>query len=244
MTFPMSFERGAGGCLAVIPARAGSKRLPGKNLLPLRGKPLIAWTIEAALGTRGITDTLVSTDSEEIAAVARDNGAAAPFLRPPDLATDTAASIDVVRHAVDYAARVMGRPCEFTVLLQPTSPLRGSSDIQAALDLLARNNADAVVSVCEAEHSPLWMNTLPADHSLDGFIREEIRNLRGQDLPRHFRLNGAIYICRTEALLREGTFFLARNAFAYVMRREDSVDIDVPLDFALAEVLLGARPAP
>jgi CMP-N-acetylneuraminic acid synthetase len=237
----MSFERGAGGVLAVIPARAGSKRLPGKNLLPLGGKPLIAWTIAAAMEARSITDILVSTDSEEIAAEARRHGASAPFLRPRELATDTAASFEVVRHAVEYASGVLGRPCEFTLLLQPTSPLRGSADIQAALDLLAARNADAVVSVCESDHSPLWMNTLPPDRSLDGFLREEVKNRRSQDLPRHYRINGAIYAGRTETLLREGSFFPARNAFAHVMAREDSVDIDDALDFAVAEALLAFR---
>lgn len=238
----MSFERGAGGCLAVIPARAGSKRLPRKNLLPLGGKPLIAWTVEAALGARGVTHVLVSTDSEEIAAVARACGANAPFLRPASLATDTASSLDVVRHAVEFAAGPLALPCELTVLLQPTSPLRTSADIDAALDLLAAKGADAVVSVCEADHSPLWMNTLPADLSLDGFLREEVKNRRSQDLPRHYRLNGAVYACRTEVLLREETFLPARGAFAYVMPKERSVDVDDALDLALARCLLESAP--
>lgn len=238
----MSFERGAGGCLAVIPARAGSKRLPRKNLLPLGGKPLVAWTVEAALGAAGVTGVLVSTDSEEIAAVARAHGADAPFLRPASLATDTASSLDVVRHAVEFASGTLGLPCELTVLLQPTSPLRTAADVDAALGLLADRGADAVVSVCEADHSPLWMNTLPPDLSLDGFLREEARNRRSQDLPRHYRLNGAIYACRTEVLLREGTFLPARGAFAYIMPKERSVDVDDAFDLTLARCLAEGGP--
>ena len=240
----MSSEGGAGGFLAVIPARAGSRRLPGKNLLPLGGKPLLAWTIEAALAARRVTGVLVSTDSEEMAGVARRHGALAPFIRPAELATDTAASIDVVRHAVDHAARVLGMPCEFTVLLQPTSPLRGAGDIDDALDMLLERRADAVVSVCEADHSPLWMNTLPPDLSLDGFLRDEVKNRRSQDLPKHYRINGAIYACRTETLLREGTFFPSRNAFAHVMTRRNSVDIDDALDFSVARAILEDRSPP
>lgn len=229
----MSSERGA---LAVIPARAGSKRLPGKNLMTLGDKPLLAWTIEASLKAGGIAATLVSTDSAEIADIARAYGAEAPFIRPSELATETASSYDVVRHAVEFALRT--RKFDKVVLLQPTSPLRGCEEIDSALNLMETKLADAVVSVCEAEHSPLWMNTLPADLSLDGFLRDEARNKRSQDLPAYYRLNGAIYACRIDAFLREKTFLPSRNAFAHVMSKEKSVDIDDAFDFAVAKAYL------
>jgi CMP-N-acetylneuraminic acid synthetase len=231
--FHMSFSAGT---LAVIPARSGSKRLPGKNLRILGGKSLITWTIEASLKAKGVGTTLVSTDSEEIAEVSRSLGAWVPFLRPPELATDSATSFEVVKHAIESALAI--RPFDRVVLLQPTSPLRGAEDIDACLEKMEKKSADSVVSVCEADHSPLWMNVLPADYSLDGFINSETMNKRSQDLPVYYRLNGAVYAIRIETLLREKTFLPARNAFAHIMSKERSVDIDDALDFALAQCCL------
>jgi N-acylneuraminate cytidylyltransferase len=228
----------ASGALAVIPARAGSKRLPGKNLKDLGGKPLIVWTIEAALASPGVAEVWVSTDSGEIASVAHAAGARVPFLRPPELATDSASSLDVVLHALDRAREGRGADFPEVVLLQPTSPLRNAGDVTAALALLRGKSADAVVSVCPADHSPLWMNVLPPDGSLQGFLRPEVKNLRSQDLPAYYRLNGAIYALRTEALRRERTFIPDRGAYAYIMPRERSVDIDDAMDLALAGIYL------
>lgn len=235
----MGSEAGRGGILAIIPARGGSKRLPGKNLAPLRGRPLIAWTIDAALGSQSVDVTMVSTDAPEIAAAAREAGADTPFLRPAGLASDTASSFDVVRHALDFYREERGRVFEFALMLQPTSPLRTSADVEEAVRLLRSKHADAVVSVCEMEHSPLWSNTLPADGSLVGFLKPEARNKRSQDLPPYYRLNGALYLCRTERLLAERTFFLSDRIFAYVMPAERSVDIDTGLDLSFAEFLAG-----
>lgn len=235
----MSSESGKGRFLTVIPARGGSKRLPRKNVLPLLGRPMIAWTIDAALACGRLPEVAVSTDSPEVAEISRQAGAQVPFMRPAALSTDTATSMDVLRHAVE-SYQSLGRGFEFLVLLQPTSPLRNAADINAALDLLESRKADAVVSVCEMEHSPLWANTLPADLSMEGFIREDVKNRRSQDLPKHYRINGALYICRVKRMLDENTLFLSSNIFAHVMPKERSVDVDDAADFRMAEFLATA----
>ncbi len=223
---------------AIITARGGSKRLPKKNILELAGKPLIAWTIEAAKNCSKIEDVIVTTDSEEIVKVAIEFGARVPFKRPEELSNDTATSFDVVKHCLDYLNEIEDKQVEYLVLLQPTSPLRSSEDIEKAIELLELKNASAVVSVCPTEHSPLWSNTLDETLSLDSFLRDEVKNTRSQDLPAYYRLNGAIYVCKVEDFLKEKTFFLSKNNFAYVMSTESSVDIDTQLDFLVADFLL------
>jgi len=226
--------------IAIIPARGGSKRLPRKNVLPLAGKPLIVWSIEAALASNYIDKIIVSTDDAEIADISRTAGASVPFMRPSELASDTASSADVVMHALDYLESQEDY-YDYIVLLQPTSPLRTSADIDAALELCIEKNANSIISVCETDHSPLWENTLPPDHSMVGFINENISKLRSQDLPTYYRINGAIYICKTENLLKKRTFFINKNIFAYVMSKLNSVDIDDKIDFIIAETLINQR---
>lgn len=223
---------------AIITARGGSKRLPKKNVLELAGKPLIAWTIEAAKKSSKIEDVIVTTDSEEIEKVAIEFGARVPFKRPAELSNDTATSFDVVKHCLDYLNENEDKQVEYLVLLQPTSPLRSYEDIEKAIELLESKKASAVVSVCPTEHSPLWSNTLDDSLNLDSFLRDEVKNTRSQDLPAYYRLNGAIYVCRVEEFLKEKSFFLSKNSFAYVMSTEDSVDIDTKLDFVVADFLL------
>jgi CMP-N-acetylneuraminic acid synthetase len=227
--------------LAIIPARGGSKRLPRKNVLELGGKPLIAWTIEAALGCSFIDEVMVTTDDAEIAAVAKEYGANVPFLRPAELASDTATSFDAIRHAIDFYRTELGKEFDFVVLLQPTSPLRGSHDIGRAIELRAQKNADAIISVCEVEHSPLWMNTLPEDRSMAGFLRSELKNKRSQDLAAFYRLNGAIYICEVGRLLEQKTFLIEDSIFAYQMSAENSIDIDNKIDFTIASCILQSK---
>lgn len=224
--------------LAIIPARGGSKRLPRKNVLDLAGKPLIAWTIEAALGCSFLDEIMITTDDDDIADVAKKYGANVPFLRPAELASDTATSFDVINHAVGYYKSKLGKEFDFVVLLQPTSPLRNARNISDAIELLAQKHADAVVSVCEVEHSPLWMNALPADHSMAKFLRDEVKKSRSQELPQNYRLNGAIYICHTRRLLEENTLFISDNIFAYIMNQDVSVDIDTKYDLFLAACIL------
>ena len=226
--------------IAIIPARGGSKRLPRKNVLLLDGKPLIAWIIEAARKSRYISDVIVSSEDLEIMKIATKFGADIPFVRPEELSSDTATSIDVVKHAILFFKN-KNVNYDFAVLLQPTSPLTTMGDIDAAIDLLINKNADAVISVCEMEHSPLWSNVLPADLSMKNFISQEVKNKRSQDLSKYYRINGSIYICRVNRLLKEGTFFLDDNIFAYIMPRERSIDIDTEIDFKIAEAIISGK---
>lgn len=222
--------------LAIIPARGGSKRLPGKNILPLAGKPMINWSIDAAKNVPSITRVVVSTDCKIIANTAKVAGGEVPFLRPASLSSDTSSSVDVVRHTLQYFKGI-GECFDYLLLLQPTSPLRSATDIQGAIDLLNVKNADSVISVCECEHSPLWSNTLDDSLSLENFMPKNVKNMRSQDLPKYYRLNGAIYLTKVEQFLQERVF-MSGNSVAYEMDSHNSVDIDTKLDFIIAETIL------
>ena len=218
--------------LAIIPARGGSKRLPNKNILELRGEPLIAWTIKASLDAKYLDKIIITSDSDAILKVAGryDVGL---IKRPSVLAKDSSRSCEVVEHAILQ----LNTQYDYIVLLQPTSPLRTSQHINEAIQLLLDKKADAIISVCEVDHSPLWCNTLPEDGNMCGFLSGFAQNKRSQDLSQYFRLNGAIYICKTENFLTNKSFFL-NNCFAYKMDKHQSVDIDDEYDFSLAEVFL------
>ena len=218
--------------LAIIPARGGSKRLPRKNILDLCGKPLISWSIEAALKSKYISKVVVSSDDEEILNISSNFGADI-IKRPYELANDTATTFDAIKHTINNLEKY-----DYIVLLQPTSPLRNEKHIDEAIELLEEKQADAIVSVCEMDHSPLWSNTLPKDGNMRGFLREEILNKRSQDLEKYYRLNGAVYICKTDKLLENKSFFLKDNIFAYIMDRKSSIDIDEEIDFEIAKVLI------
>lgn len=218
--------------LAIVPARGGSKRLPRKNVLELGGKPLIAWSIEAGLKSKYIDRVVVTSDDDEIIEVAHLFGSET-IKRPNELASDTATTFDAIRHAVENTGKY-----DYIVLLQPTSPLRNETHIDEAIALLNNKKVDAVISVCEMDHSPLWSNVLPASGDMSRFLKEEIKNKRSQDLETYYRLNGAIYICRTERLLDEKSFFIKNDIYAYIMDRDSSVDIDEAIDVKLAEVLI------
>ncbi|MDD4966485.1 acylneuraminate cytidylyltransferase family protein [Halothiobacillus sp.] len=221
-----------GSMLALIPARGGSKGLPGKNIRPLKGRPLIGWSIEAARASRYVSRIVVSSDDEEILAVARDQGAETPFRRPASLAGDATPGMDVVLHALDQLAGF-----EWVVLLQPTSPLRLAADIDAAIEQCLKTNAPACVSVCEAPASPWWMFEVGAECRMRSFLPAEQRPVRRQDLPDLYALNGAVYVAKTE-WLRMSLSFLTEETVAYVMPPARSVDIDTLFDFQLAECLL------
>jgi len=222
--------------LAIIPARGGSKRLPRKNILPLGGKPLLGWTIDAANQCEHIDRVIVSTEDAEIAEVSKKFGCEIPFYRPHELSTDETTTLDVVLHLLDELEKA-DEHYDYVVLLQPTSPLRTAEHISSAFNQLTNNNkASSVVSVCLAEHHPLWCNTLPEDASLSSFMRKEIHNLRSQDLPDYYRLNGAIYICEVGVLRSKKTFFPEQGCYAFIMSQEDSIDIDTRDDFNLAQL--------
>ena len=222
--------------LAIIPARGGSKRLPRKNLLPLKDKPLIAWTIQAALASKYIDKTVVSTDSEEIASIALQYGAETPFIRPSGIAGDLASTDSVILHCIETLSKDF--EADIVVVLQPTSPLRITHDIDCALDKLIEKDADGVVSVCECEHSPLWSNTLPDDGNMEVFIKEEVKGKRSQDLPLYYRLNGAVYAFTVNSIRKNKGLSYNDLVFSIKMPTLRSVDIDHELDFKLAEVIL------
>jgi CMP-N,N'-diacetyllegionaminic acid synthase len=223
--------------LGFIPARGGSKGVPRKNIRLLSGKPLLAWTIEAAK-LSGVFDRLiVSTDDNEIAEIARKYGADVPFLRPKELSLDTSRGIDAVFHA-NTILKDEGYCFDQLMLLQPTSPLRNHNDIISSLELLNQSGtALSVVSVCECEHSPLWANTIGDDLSMKDFLPTVIKGKSRQQLPQYYRLNGAIYVAEWEYLCTNKGF-LGDRTLAYIMPQERSVDIDTVLDMEFAEFLL------
>jgi len=219
--------------LAIIPARGGSKRLPNKNILNLFGKPLIAWSIEAGLKSKYIDTVIVSSDDHEILNISNQYGAET-LKRPDELSTDIATTFDTIKHTIEN----IHEKYDYIILLQATSPLRNEKHIDEAIELLLSKKADAVVSVCEMEHSPLWSNILKDDLSMDNFLEENTLNKRSQDLEKHYRINGAIYIAKLDDFLERKSFFLEKNIFAYKMKKESSVDIDEKIDFLLAQTIL------
>ena len=227
--------------LAVIPARGGSKGLPGKNIRDLAGKPLIAWSIDAARQSKYVDEVIVSTDCAETARIAKACGGNVPFIRPSALATDEAKGIDVIAHALDWRNETSPQ-IDLVLVLQPTSPLRTHQDIDQAIELLFKKEARSMVSVCPVEHHPWWMNVLPENHSMKDFLRPELINTNRQQLPPYYRLNGAIYLADI-SFLKQTRSFIADGTFAYLMPPENSIDIDTLLDFRLAELLLNDRKA-
>jgi len=222
--------------IAIIPARSGSKGLKDKNIKLLNGKPLMAYTIEAAQKSNLFDEVFVSTDSEEYARIARSFGASVPFLRNKDLSSDTASSWDVVKDSLSNYKKV-GKEFDTVALLQPTSPLRKSDDIINAYDKMKIENANAIVSVCEVDHSPLWCNTLPGNSSLKDFINQDLIKKPRQGLETYYRINGAIYIVKTDYLISTENIY-GNNCYATIMPKENSVDIDDLVDFRIAEALM------
>ena len=224
--------------LGLIPARGGSKGIPHKNITPLAGKPLLAYTCEAALHSRFLTRTLLNTDDPEIAAVGRECGVEVPFLRPPELAQDETPILPVIQHALDWLLEHDNFVPEAVVLLQPTSPLRKSWHIDAAVSLLVDSGADTVVSVVEVPHNfnPVSVMRLDEDGYLTPFmVGPQI--LRRQDKPRVYARNGpAVLIVRREVLL-QGQLYGDR-IYPYLMDRISSLDIDDVTDLRIAECWL------
>ena len=221
--------------LAVIPARGGSKGVPGKNIRPLAGRPLIAWTIAAAGQAPELDRVIVSSEDADIIATAKAWGGEAPFVRPADLARDDTPGMAPVLHALDMLAP---ETYDYVVLLQPTSPLRAGADISAALQLCLESNAPACVSVSAPEHAPWWMFRLNADRHLQALFPKDAIPARRQDMPEVYALNGAVYVAKVP-WLQEHKSFLTPQTVAYVMPRERALDIDTELDFAIAEALAG-----
>lgn len=222
--------------VALIPARGGSKAIPRKNLAPLGGKPLIAWTIEAALVSGEFSRVIVSTDDEEIAAVSREFGAEVPFVRPAEIARDETPAIDVAIHALDWL-RERGEEPTHLFLLQPTSPQRTADDIRAAIQLAKDRDPAAIIGVCEANPHPFMARAISDDGHLSDFLPGASKPKRRQDYPAAYFINGAVYLSRTESL-RETRSFQPPDTLAFVMPPERSLDIDTPLDLRVVEFLL------
>lgn len=222
--------------IAIIPARSGSKGVKDKNIRDLCGKPLMAYTIEAAIESSEFEEVMVSTDSKKYAEIARQYGANVPFLRSAMTSSDTASSWDMVEEVLERY-KLCGREFDTFCLLQPTSPLRSADDITGAYQLYRQKADFAVVSVCEAEHSLLWCGHLPKSGEFIGFVNQENLKQRQAD-DKFYRLNGAIYI--VDILEFEKNHFLYQEgSFAYVMSQKTSIDIDTEIDFKLAEILRG-----
>ena len=216
--------------LALIPARGGSKRLPGKNVRSFYGKPLIAWTIEAARKSKEVGDVVVTTDDESIADVARAWGASVPFIRPEELATDETPGIEPVLHALSELSEY-----DWVLLLQPTSPLRSEDDIDGIVEFCRRQDAHSAVSIREVGFDSDWIFTQD-DHSqlapvfgVSGAGVDERKQM--------YVLNGALYLARVDWLRKERKF-VTRETVGYVMPEERSADIDTPNDWVWAEYLM------
>ena len=226
--------------LGLVIARGGSKGLPRKNVRSLGGRPLIVHTIEAALASRGLTRTIVSSEDAEILEIARRARCPAPFVRPADLADDRSSTVAVTLHALDWLESHERFTPDVVVLLPATAPLRGGEHIDGALETLrVDGEAEAVVAVTEPDYPPYWMLSL-SDGRLSWLFPEGGRVSRRQDLPRAYRPNGSIYAIRVPALRGQRTFY-PRVTRGYVMPREVSVNIDSEMDFRLAELLLASR---
>ena len=228
--------------VGIIPARGGSQGLPGKHLLPLCGRPLIAWTFDAARASRTLGRVVLSTDAPELAALARQSGVDVPFMRPDALASDDAPMLDVLVHAVQ-ALIAAGDPPDAVVLLQPTSPLRTAAHIDAAVTLLETSGADAVVSVVEVPHRFNPVSVLQMDGDRVAPWSQGPTVTRRQDKPRVFARNGpAVLVVRTRVLVERGSLY-GQDTRAMLMTDAESVDIDTAWDLAVAELALARRPA-
>jgi len=221
--------------LALIPARAGSKRLPDKNIKDFCGKPLVAWTIKQAKKSEYIDKVIVSTDSKKIANVCKMYGCQIPFLRPKCLSGDEAKSIDVVLHALNYMEK-NEKEYDLIMLLQPTSPLKNSGDIDKAVELLFSKNAKSIVSVCKTNYQSCWINTLTKDGCMKNFTKREKKNGKERKSAVFYKLNGAIYLAYSNYIKRFKSF-IKDETFAYIMPQERSVDIDNESDFNFGEFL-------
>lgn len=225
--------------LAIIPARGGSKGLPGKNIKNLNGKPLIAYSIEAAIEANIFDKIIVSTDSEEIAKVALKYGAEVPFLRPKELATDNANSMDALFHAIEFL-KEQGEIYDYIMKLQPTSPLRTKKEILESVELLFEKSAESIISVSECQHYPLWANTLNEEKAMKDFIKEEIKHKNRQELSKYYEINGLIFLSKISKLMEIKDWY-GEKSFAYVCDSKKAIDIDDMIDFKLAEILLRVK---
>ena len=226
--------------LALIPARGGSKRLPGKNIRPLGGKPLISWSIDVAKDSADICDILVSTDDPAIAEVSCAAGALVPWLRPTELASDTASSVDVALHALDWYEEQRGA-VDGLLLLQPTSPSRKSSSLLNAMELFREHGMRPIVGVAHAQSHPMWCLKIENSH-LFPYVEGVGLHLRSQDLPPAYVVTGGLYLISPSDLRETRTFFTPDAVPLITDDLCESIDIDNSSDWLMAEAILSKKP--
>ena len=220
--------------IAIIPARKGSKGLPGKNIKDLIGKPMIAYSIEEALKSKHITEVVISTDCKEIEEVAVKYGAKSPFLRPEHLATDNAKAIDNYIYVIDRINKEFGYDVKDFVVLQPTSPLRKVEDIDGSIELFKGKNADSVISYTEEHHPIEWHKYITDEGKFENIFEERLINR--QEIKKSYFPNGAVFVFDYE-FIKQGKYF-SDNSYAYIMPRFRSVDVDTIEDFKYIEFLM------
>jgi len=227
--------------LGLIPARGGSKGIPRKNIIPLAGKPLLAYTCEAALQSRFLTRTLLNTDDPEIAAVGQEYGVEVPFLRPQELARDETPILPVIQHTLTWLAEHENFVPEAVVLLQPTSPMRSGLHIDAAIGVFRDHQADTVVSVMEVPHqfNPVSLMQIDENHQLHLYL-EGPMILRRQEKPRVYARNGPAILIVSREVLLQGQLYGDR-IYPYLMDRISSLDIDDAMDLQIAECWLQGK---
>lgn len=230
--------------LGIIPARGGSKGVPRKNIKELCGKPLLTYTVESALAAKRLARTILSTDDTEIAEIGRNSGIDVPFMRPFELATDNATSFQVVLHAVAELEK-QNEYYDAVCLLQPTSPLRRSDDIDGCIELLENSRADSVFTVLPVpqEYNPQWVYVRGDEGELKLASGEAAPVSRRQDLPEAFHREGSVYVTRRDILFEHGNLY-GRNIRGFVVTERGSVNIDTLDDWHSAEAMIRERTSP
>lgn len=224
--------------LGIIPARGGSKGLPGKNIKVLNGKPLIAWTIETALKSNYLDEVMVTTDDNEIAKISKDFGAKVPFLRPEILAGDISTSFDAIKHTIDFYKYEMNKEYDYVILLEPTSPLREVQDIDKAIKILINSEADSIVGISRTEsQNPAFLVTKDSNGLIYGYENKNIEILRRQDIKDVYFFEGTIYISKTNILLDKKTFY-HENTIGYEVPKYKSLEVDDIYDFIMIESII------
>jgi N-acylneuraminate cytidylyltransferase/CMP-N,N'-diacetyllegionaminic acid synthase len=224
--------------LAIIPARGGSKGLPRKNVKMICGKPLIAWTIEAGLKSKYLDEVMVSTDYRNIADVAKEFGANIPFLRPHYLANDTATSFKVIEHTIDFYRKELNQEFDYVVLLEPTSPLRVTDDIDTAIEMLMNSTAESIVGICRTEdQNPAFLTHKNKNNFISCYEEKEIKVLRRQDISDVYFFEGTIYISEKNALLKKKTFY-HNKTIGYEVPKYKSLEIDDIYDFVMVDAIM------
>lgn len=226
--------------LALITARGGSKRLPGKNIRQLGGKPLIEWSVDVVKGVAEICDTLVSTDDKAIAEVARNAGAWVPWMRPEELATDTASSVDVCLHALDWYEAERGK-VDGLLLLQPTSPFRRRDTVMRGIELFRTFEHRPVLGLAPASSHPMWCCYIEGGKTVRPFLANGGLHLRSQDLPPAYIVNGAFYLITPQDLRKMRSFYTDNAVPLVIERPEENIDIDTDWDWQIAEAVLHGK---